>query len=110
MHPLKAFCLFAWLVLFACQLALAWPSLQIDPYWVALASLPLLIPLPGLLRNRLYTYKWVGFMMLVYFCVGVSEAMANPTLRAYGTLTTLSSLGLFLGAIYQARYLRQREA
>ena len=105
MHPLKTFCLFSWSVLFACQLALAWPALGIDLYWVALASLPLLIPLPGLLRNRLYTYRWVGFLMLIYFCVGVSEAMVNPALRVYGTLTTLSSLALFLGAIYNARYL-----
>ncbi len=107
LHPLKILCLASWLVLFVCQLSLLWPALDIDLYWVALAALPLLFPLPGLLSGRRYTYKWVGFLMLLYFCVGVSESMANPALRGYGIVTTMASLALCLGAVYYTRFLRQ---
>ncbi|MDJ0776483.1 MAG: DUF2069 domain-containing protein [Gammaproteobacteria bacterium] len=107
MHPLKIVSLASWLLLFGCQLGLLWPTLEIDLYWVALACLPLLVPLPGLLRGRRYTYKWVGFLTLIYFCVGVSETMANPALLVYGLGTTFGSVTLFLAAIYYTRFLRQ---
>ena len=110
MHPLKLICLASWLVLFGCQLSLMRPGLGIDFYWVALAALPLLMPLPGLLRGRPYTYKWVGFLTLLYFCVGISESIANPELRIYGIVTTMASLALFLAAIYYTRFLRTSES
>ena len=110
MHPLKIFSLACWLLLFACQLSLLRPALDINLYWVALAALPLLAPLPGLLRGSRYTYKWVGFLMLLYFCIGISESIANPDLRLYGIVTTMASLALFLSAIYYTRFLRQVES
>ncbi len=109
MHPLKIVTLASWSLLFLCQLGLLLPSLGIDLYWVALAALPLLIPLPGLIRGRRYTYKWVGFLTLLYFCIGVSETMANPALRIYGIGTILGSVALFLSAIYYSRFLRRSE-
>ena len=107
MHPLKTVSLASWLLLFACQLGLLWPALDIDFYWAIVASLPLLVPLPGLIRGHPYTYKWVGFLALIYFCVGISELMANPALRIYGFGTLLGSVALFLAAIYYTRFLRQ---
>jgi uncharacterized membrane protein len=106
---LKAISLASWSGLFATQNCLFWPELEIDWHWPALAAAPLLLPLPGLLRDRLYTYRWVGFMMLIYFCIGISEWVANPDLRAYGLATTLFSISLFLSSIYHARYLRIKD-
>ena len=97
MHPLKLISLIAWTCLLLSQVALLWPALEISLYW----SLPLI----GLLRARRYTYKWIGFLTLFYFCIGVSELAVNPELRLYGFATTLASLGLFLASIYYARYL-----
>ena len=105
MHPLKIVSLLSWLVLFAAQLALAWPGFGISPYWSLLAAAPLLLPLAGLWRGRHYTYRWVGFVALAYFCLGIAELVANPALRAYAYATTIASIGLFLGSIYYARYL-----
>jgi uncharacterized membrane protein len=104
-HSLKALSLLSWFSLLICQLGLFWPDYQIDIYWVLLLVLPLLFPAPGLLKNRRYTYRWIGFMTMVYFCVGISELVSNPQLRLYGFGTTISSALLFLSSIYYARYL-----
>ena len=43
---------------------------------LALKVLPLCFPLAGLLKNRMYTYRWVSLMVWLYFTEGV--------VRAYG--------------------------
>ncbi|MFT5218543.1 MAG: putative membrane protein [Planctomycetota bacterium] len=108
MNPLKPICLIAWAVLLGSQLSLLWPSLEVDLYWICLLSLPLLVPAKGLFQDRHYTYKWVGFLALIYFCVGISELFANPQLKVFSLLTTVSSTLLFLASIYYARYLAVR--
>ena len=104
MHPLKAISLLSWFALLVCQLTLPWLTQASSAYWVLLA-LPLLLPLKGLLRDQRYTYKWIGFLTLLYFCIGISELVSNPDLRVYGFAATLASTLLFLASIYYARYL-----
>lgn len=108
MHSLKLICLVCWLALIVAQAALPWLANGAVNAWLALLALPLLIPLPGLLRDKRYTYKWVGFLMLLYFCIGISELFSNPELRLYGLVTTVASTLLFLSSIYYARYLGLR--
>ena len=105
MHPLKATCLASWVGLFGLQLSLLWPGYDIDLYWILLLSLPLLLPVHGLWRDRLYTYRWVGFITLIYFCIGISELVANPALKYYALGTTICAILLFLASIYYARRL-----
>jgi len=105
MHALKVTCLLSWLTLVGLQLSL--PLLTTN-YWLLLLVLPLLIPLRGLLGDRRYTYKWIGFVTLLYFCIGISESFSNPELRLYGFATTIASTSLFLASIYYARYLGLR--
>jgi len=38
---------------------------------LVLKVLPLAIPLTGLLKNRMYTYRWVSLMVWLYFIEGV---------------------------------------
>src|SRR3954467_13731411 len=44
---------------------------------LALKVLPLLFPLLGLLRNRMYTYRWVSLMVWLYFTEGVVRATSD---------------------------------
>ena len=64
-------------------LGLAW-ELWLAPLrpggsWLALKVLPLCIPLAGLLKNRMYTYRWVSLLVWLYFTEGVVRAWGdNP--------------------------------
>jgi uncharacterized membrane protein len=105
MHPLKITCILSWVGLLAFQLSLLLPAAAVSYYWAGILVLALLLPARGLFSTQRYTYKWIGFMTLFYFCVGVSELVSNPALRAYGFGTTIFSTMLFLSSIYFARYL-----
>ncbi|MGD2170801.1 MAG: DUF2069 domain-containing protein [Gammaproteobacteria bacterium] len=108
MHPLKTICLASWLGLLGFQFSLLLPGLQVSYYWSLPLIAVLLMPARGLLTDRLYTYRWIGFLTLLYFCIGISELVANPELRVYGFGTTIASILLFLSAIYYARLLGSR--
>jgi uncharacterized membrane protein len=109
MHPLKAISLLAWAGLLICQLTLFWPGNDVDTYWIVLLTLPILLPLKGLVGDQRYTFKWIGFMMLVYICVGISELVSNPQLKIYGFGTTIASTLLFLSSVYYSRYLAEKK-
>ncbi len=49
---------------------------------LAVKVLPLLFPLPGLLRNRMYTYRWLSLMVWFYFAEGVVRATSDRGLGA----------------------------
>ncbi len=44
---------------------------------LALKVLPLCIPLAGLLRRRMYTYRWVSLLVWPYFIEGVVRATSD---------------------------------
>jgi len=50
--------------------------------WLALvASLPLLIPLYGLVRGNYRSMIWAGLILMLYFVIGIMEAWSNPPQR-----------------------------
>lgn len=61
-------------------LGLAW-ELWLAPTgsrFLAFKVLPLVIPLPGLLKMRLYTYRWVSLVVWLYFAEGIVRATGVP--------------------------------
>lgn len=67
-------------------LGLAW-ELWLAPLrpggsWLVLKVLPLTIPLAGLLKNRMYTYRWVSLVVWLYFTEGVVRAWSDKGLSA----------------------------
>jgi uncharacterized membrane protein len=68
-------------VLALIALGLAW-ELWLAPVrsggtWLALKVLPLCLPIAGLLRNRMYTYRWVSLLVWLYFTEGVVRATSD---------------------------------
>ncbi|GAC1529672.1 MAG: hypothetical protein NVS2B4_08140 [Ramlibacter sp.] len=49
---------------------------QIKPsgLWTVLKVLPLCAAVPGLLRHRMYTYRWMSLLVWLYFTEGVVRA------------------------------------
>ena len=73
---------------------------------LALKALPLVLPLPGLVRMRLYTYRWVSLGVWLYFTEGVVRAASDRGLGApLGIAEAVLALLLFLacGAHVRAR-------
>ena len=108
-HPLKSVAVISLWALLLNQLALMlWLESELRTLFVVFLAVPLLLPMHGLIKDRRYTYKWVGFLTLFYLAVGVSEAFSNPALRLYGVLNCLFSCLLFFSSIYYSRFLRSR--
>ena len=89
-------------------LGLAW-ELWLAPLrpggsWLALKVLPLCIPLAGLLKNRMYTYRWLSLMLWLYFTEGVVRATSEPAPGAWlAALEVLLSLTLFTACVLHIR-------
>lgn len=90
-------------------LGLAW-ELWLAPLrpggsWLALKVLPLLVPLAGLLKWRLYTYRWLSLMIWLYFTEGVVRAWSDtlPTSRALAGIEIVLCLLLFVACAWHVR-------
>ena len=95
-------------------LGLAW-ELWLSPLrpggsWLALKVLPLCIPVAGLLKNRMYTYRWVSLVVWLYFIEGVVRGWSDkPPGNWLGMLEVALCLVLFVACTLHVR-LRQRNA
>lgn len=65
--------------------------------WLVLKALPLLAPLPGVLRGRRYTFQWSTLLIWVYVAEGVTRAWTDA-----GTSARLAALELALALAYFA--------
>ncbi|TGV07219.1 DUF2069 domain-containing protein [Alcaligenaceae bacterium 429] len=46
--------------------------------YMALKVLPLILPLPGILRGKIYTLQWSSMLILLYFMEGCVRAWSDP--------------------------------
>ncbi len=72
---------------------------------LVLKTLPLLLPLMGILKGRRYTYQWAPMLVLAYFTEGVVRAWSDTGLSAWlGGGEVILSVTFFFAAIYYARF------
>ena len=89
-------------------LGLAW-ELWLAPLrpggsWLALKVLPLCIQLAGLLRNRMYTYRWLSLLVWIYFAEGAVRAYSDRGLSAQLALAEVAlCLVLFAACVLHVR-------
>lgn len=93
-------------------LCLAWEiwlaPLRPGGSWLVLKTLPLLAPLFGVLRGKLYTYKWSSMLILAYFIEGVVRAYGDGGTSAQLALAeTALALAFFTSAIHYVRATRE---
>jgi len=79
-----------WVALIGVQLAWFgwWSPSEVLGYWPALllATVPLLLPLPWILRLSPAALVVGGMILLLHFSVAVSEAWADPVVRPLALL------------------------
>ncbi|MDO8251493.1 MAG: DUF2069 domain-containing protein [Rhodoferax sp.] len=72
--------------------------------WLALKVLPLCIPLAGLLKNRMYTYRWVSLLVWVYFTEGAVRAYSDrPPGNYLAMMEVALCLSLFVACALHVR-------
>ena len=111
-HPTGTVALTRWLavgsVLGLIVLGLAW-ELWLAPLrpggsWLVLKVIPLCFPLAGLLRHRMYTYRWVSLLVWIYFSEGVVRAYSDRGLSAQlAMLEVALCLALFAACVLHVR-------
>ncbi len=90
-------------------LGLAW-ELWLAPLrpggsWLVLKVLPLCIPLAGLLKHRMYTYRWMSLMIWLYFTEGVVRAWSDRAPSNYLAMVEIVlCLVLFVACALHVRY------
>lgn len=88
-------------------LGLAW-ELWLAPTgsgWLALKVVPLALPLAGLMRNRLYTYRWVTLFVWLYFIEGVVRAVSDRGVSAWlAVIEVALTIALFIACVMHVRW------
>ena len=95
-------------------LGLAW-ELVLSPLrpggsWLALKVLPLCIPIAGLLKNRMYTYRWLSLVIWLYFIEGVVRAWGDRRPGNFLALLEVALCVLLFAACTVHIRIRQRNA
>ena len=72
---------------------------------LALKVLPLVLPLAGLLKRRMYTYRWVSLLVWLYFTEGVVRAWSDTQLagRVLAGIEIVLCLLLFIACAWHVR-------
>jgi uncharacterized membrane protein len=74
---------------------------------LAFKTLPLLLPLFGVLRGKRYTYQWSSMLILAYFIEGVVRAWSERgASKALALAEIVLSIVFFAAAIFYARCTR----
>jgi len=72
-----------------------------------LKALPLLLPLFGILRGKIYTYQWAPLLVLIYFCEGVVRSWSERGASRWLSATEIAlSLIFVLSATWYLKLAR----
>jgi uncharacterized membrane protein len=98
------------LVAALCAVLVAWHVERFTPrtaaFVLALAVLPWLLPLRGLLAGNRRTYAATTLLTLPYLAYGLMEVLANPGARAYAATTVFLAFALFVALVAYLRISR----
>lgn len=87
---------------------LAWSAVGYPAWLCILAVLPLLAPLPGLVRGRRYTYAWASLFTVPYLTFALTELLVNPAARWVAAASALLVFGWFCTMVLFLRIARGR--
>jgi len=89
----------------AAMLDASWPS---SALLAATLVLPLLLPLKGLLQGDRRTYAWATLCIAPCFVYGITEVIANSSVRAIAAVILFTSLAHFVALVAYLRVTRPK--
>jgi uncharacterized membrane protein len=87
----------------AAMLNASWPG---SALLAAALLLPLLLPLKGLLQGDRRTYAWATLCLTPCFIYGITEVIANSSVRAIAAVILFTSLAHFVALVAYLRITR----
>ncbi len=101
--PMNRVAVAAWLALLLS--VLCWPLGPSAIGWpiTAIAFLPLLLPLPGLVRGTRRTQSWAPLALAPALAMALTEVLVNPGVRLRVTLTLALILAAFAAILAALR-------
>lgn len=70
---------------------------------VVVYIIPLVLPLPGVIKGKPYTHAWANFIVLFYVIHGLTILYAEPHEWIYACIELLLAIGMFVGCSVYAR-------
>jgi uncharacterized membrane protein len=70
---------------------------------VVVYIIPLVLPLPGVIKGKPYTHAWANFIVLFYLTHGLTILYAEPHEWVYACIELLLATGMFVGCSVYAR-------
>lgn len=101
-----------WVAVLSCVglilLSLAWERwlapIRPGGSWLMLKAVPLLLPLPGLLKGRRYAYQWSSLLILLYLCEGLVRGTSDTGLsQALAWVETILATLFFISVLMFCR-------
>jgi uncharacterized membrane protein len=84
----------------------SWPG---SALLAAALLLPLLLPLKGLLQGDRRTYAWATLCLAPCFVYGITEVIANSSVRAIAAAILFTSLAHFVALVAYLRITRPKK-
>ena len=74
--------------------------------WLSLAlfTLPLLLPMRGLLKGTPYTYAWSNFILMLYFLHSLTTLWVSKSDLIWASIELILTSIMFLAGSYYAKY------
>ncbi|WP_390904835.1 DUF2069 domain-containing protein [Vibrio rarus] len=91
--------LVAWVVLWHSLIS---PPIEFSPWFLTIAwTLPLLLPMKGILKQNPYTFAWANFILLLYFLHSLTLVYVDEGERALAiTELCLTSITFIANTVY----------
>lgn len=80
-----------------------WPAAGINPALAAIAGLPLLLPVPGLVRGMPRALRFAPLAEAPALALAITEVLANPAARVAASVTLALVLAAFAAVIAALR-------
>ena len=71
---------------------------------LVLKALPLVVALPGLLRHRMYTYRWLSLAIWLYVAEGAVRIVDRPPANWFAGIEVALAIVLFTACATQVRW------
>ena len=96
---------FALLIFMPLWLIILSPSEGLSPTLnLVMFTLPLLLPLKGLVQGNPYTFAWSNFILMIYFTHSLTTLWVLPEDRLWAAIEFILTTNMFLAGTYYAKY------